>query len=311
MILSQTTLTVALVALALDAAIGWPDGLYRRISHPVVWSGRLISVLDRHWNRGDHRLSRGVLAALVVIGATVIPAILLTRALAPLPFGAVALGVLAWPLVATRSLHDHVFAVARPLTAGDIPAASAAVAMIVGRDLDDRPEPIARAALESLAENASDGVVAPVFWAAIFGLPGIAAYKAINTLDSMIGHLNPRYALFGRFSARLDDLVNLPASRLTGLLFVAGAWSKTAWRVMCRDADQHRSPNAGWPEAAMAGALGVRLSGPRSYGGVETREPWLNEGARDPGAADLARGLLLYRRAMLIFGAGLLFLLVF
>jgi adenosylcobinamide-phosphate synthase len=305
MILSQDTLTVALVALALDAMIGWPDGLYRRISHPVVWLGWLIAALDRRWNRDAHRIARGVLAALVVIGATLIPAALLTWALAPLPFGAVALGVLAWPLVATRSLYDHVAAVARPLAQGDISAAKSAVAMIVGRDLDDRPEPIARAALESLAENASDGVVAPVLWAAIAGLPGIAVYKAINTLDSMIGHMSPRHALFGRFAARLDDLVNLPAARLTGLLFIAAAWSGKAWRVMRRDARRHRSPNAGWPEAAMAGALGVRLSGPRSYAGVETPEPWLNAEARDPGAADLMRGLRLYRRAMVLLGLGL------
>lgn len=302
MILSQASLTVALVALALDALIGWPDGLYRRVSHPVVWIGALIAALDRRWNRGGHRVARGMLAALVVIGAALVPATLLTWALAPLPFGAVALGVLAWPLVAARSLHDHVAAVARPLAAGNMPAARAAVAMIVGRDLDDRPQPIARAALESLAENSSDGVVAPVLWAAIAGLPGIAAYKAINTLDSMIGHMSPRHALFGRFAARLDDLVNLPASRLTGLLFVAAARSRRAWQVMRRDARRHRSPNAGWPEAAMAGALDVRLSGPRSYGGVETPEPWLNEGARDPGAAELKRGLAIYRRAMVLLG---------
>ncbi|RCW86643.1 adenosylcobinamide-phosphate synthase CbiB [Paracoccus lutimaris] len=311
MILSQGTLTVALVALALDALIGWPDGLYRRISHPVVWLGRLIAALDRRWNQGGHRVLRGALAALVTIAAAGVPAILLTQALMPLPLGPVLLGVLAWPLVATRSLYDHVAAVARPLAAGDMPGAKAAVAMIVGRDLEDRPEPIARAALESLAENASDGVVAPVLWAAIAGLPGIAAYKAINTLDSMIGHMSPRHALFGRFAARLDDLVNLPASRLTGLLFIAAGWSRAAWAVMRRDARRHRSPNAGWPEAAMAGALGVRLSGPRSYAGVETPEPWLNEGARDPGASDLMRGLALYRRAMVLLGLGLAVLLAF
>ncbi|KGJ06061.1 cobalamin biosynthesis protein CobD [Paracoccus versutus] len=303
--MTPETLTIALTALLVDALIGWPDALYRRISHPVVWIGRLISALDARWNRGRHRIARGAVAVAVTLGAAVIPALLLTWALAGLPFGPVILGVLAWPLVATRSLHDHVAAVARPLAAGDVPAARAAVAMIVGRDLDDRPEPIARAALESLAENASDGVVAPLFWAAVAGLPGIAAYKAINTLDSMIGHMSPRHALFGRVAARLDDLVNLPASRLTGLLFVAAAGSRRAWRVMRRDAHRHRSPNAGWPEGAMAGALDVRLSGPRRYHGVESLEPWLNAGARDPGAADLLRGLALYRRAMALLGLGL------
>ncbi|RQP05266.1 MAG: cobalamin biosynthesis protein CobD [Paracoccus sp. BP8] len=312
MILSQDTLTIALVALLVDALIGWPEALYRRVSHPVVWIGRLISALDARWNRGGYRIARGALAVGVTVGAALLPALLLTRALAPLPLGPVLLGVLAWPLVAIRSLHDHVAAVARPLAAGDVPAAKAAVAMIVGRDLDDRPAPIARAALESLAENTSDGVVAPLFWAAVAGLPGIAAYKAINTLDSMIGHMNPRHALFGRVAARLDDLVNLPASRLTALLFLLAAppAGGRAAGVIRRDARRHRSPNAGWPEAAMAGALDVRLSGPRRYHGVETPEPWLNENARDPQARDLMAGLRLYRRAMALLGLGLAALLL-
>ncbi|RDW13895.1 adenosylcobinamide-phosphate synthase CbiB [Paracoccus thiocyanatus] len=303
--MTPETLTIALTAMLVDALTGWPDALYRRISHPVVWIGRLISALDARWNRGGHRIARGALAVAVTLGAALVPALLLTWALMPLTFGPVLLGLLAWPLVATRSLHDHVAAVARPLAQGDVPQARAAVAMIVGRDLDDRPQPIARAALESLAENTSDGVVAPLFWAAVAGLPGIAAYKAINTLDSMIGHMSPRHALFGRVAARLDDLVNLPASRLTGLLFVLAAGSRRAWRVMRRDARRHRSPNAGWPEGAMAGALDVRLSGPRRYHGVESPEPWLNEDARDPGPQDLLRGLALYRRAMALLGLAL------
>lgn len=292
------TLVIALTALALDAAIGWPDALYRRIGHPVTWLGRLISWLDRRWNRGGRRVLRGLLASVVTILAAGLPAALLTCWLAPLPFGPVMLGVLAWPLVASRSLYDHVHAVAEPLSRGDIPGARAAVAMIVGRDLNDAPEPVARAALESLAENASDGVIAPLFWAAVGGLPGIAAYKAVNTLDSMIGHLNERHGEFGRFAARLDDLVNLPASRLTGLLIAAATPSRRALRVMWRDAARHRSPNAGWPEAAMAGSLGVRLSGPRSYGGQVSEEPWLNSNAPDPGPQELSRGLAIYRRAV-------------
>ncbi len=210
-------------------------------------------------------------------------------------------GILAWPLVALRSLHDHVAAVARPLEAGDLAGARVAVSQIVGRDpamLDEAG--IARATIESLAENTSDGVVAPLFWGALFGLPGIIGYKAINTLDSMIGHRTERHEAFGWASARIDDLANLVPARLTGVLFVLCAPRRSeALACMVRDARRHRSINAGWPEAAMAGALGVRLSGPRIYHGGLADEPWLNEAARDPVAADIVCGLTIYARAML------------
>lgn len=312
MIAGDTTLTIALVALLVDALIGWPQALYRRIGHPVVWIGRLIAALDRRWNRGRARVLRGALAVAVTVVAALLPALALSWVLLPLPGGAVLLGLLAWPLVAARSLHDHVAAVARPLAAGNLSAARAEVGKIVGRDLDDQPAPIARAALESLAENASDGVVAPLFWAAIAGLPGIAAYKAINTLDSMIGHRSPRHLLFGRVAARLDDLVNLPAARLTALLLLLASppAGGRAARVIWRDARRHRSPNAGWPESAMAGGLNVRLSGPRSYQGVQSDEPWLNGTARDPDAQALWRGLDLYRRAIGLLALALLALLL-
>lgn len=209
-------------------------------------------------------------------------------------------GVLAWPLVAVRSMYDHVAAVARPLAAGDLGAARVAVSMIVGRDpsvLDSAG--VARAALESLAENTSDGIVAPLFWGAVFGLPGIAGYKAINTLDSMIGHRTPRHECFGWASARIDDVVNLIPARLTGVVFAfASGRPGVALRCMWADAGKHRSPNAGWPEAAMAGALGVRMSGPRIYGDRIAQEPWLNGAAVDPQAGDIQRGLRLYLRAM-------------
>jgi len=214
-------------------------------------------------------------------------------------------GVLAWPLVAARSLYDHVARVARPLARGDLQGGRDAVAMIVGRDPNQLDQAgVARAALESLAENTSDGIVAPLFWGVLLGLPGIAAYKAINTMDSMIGHMSPRYRAFGWAAARLDDLVNLVPARLTGLLFVAaaGASWKTALKVMMVDAGHHRSPNAGWPEAALAGALGVRLSGPRVYDGALSSEPYVNAGAADPSPYDLARGLVAYLWAMGIMG---------
>lgn len=291
---------IALIALLIDAAIGWPDPLFRRIGHPVTWLGRLISLLDARWNKGAHRILRGLAASLVVIAAAAVPAILLQAALGPW-----IAGVLAWPLVASRSLHDHVRAVAHPLLAGNLPAARAATAMIVGRDVTQAQAPaLARAATESLAENASDGVIAPLFWAAVAGLPGIAAYKAINTLDSMIGHRTPRHNEFGRFAARLDDVANWIPARLTALLFaLATGWQ--TWRVARRDAHRHRSPNAGWPEAAMAGALNIRLSGPRVYADRIADEPWLNPGAPDPTPADLDRALAIYRRAVLIAGVAL------
>lgn len=298
-----------LVALALDLALGWPNWLFARIGHPVTWLGRLITGLEARLNRpGPSRRLRGVATALIVIAAAALPAEAVQAALPGGWAGLLIGGVLAWPLVALRSMHDHVVAVARPLMAGDLGAARHAVSMIVGRDPAQLDQPgVARAALESLAENSSDGIIAPLFWGVVAGLPGIAAYKAINTLDSMIGHRTARYEEFGWASARIDDLANLAPARLSGLLFslAAGRDAGRALTVMARDARAHRSPNAGWPEAAMAGALGIRLSGPRVYGDRVAPEPWLNGTAPDPGPQDLARGLGLYRRAMAI-AAGLI-----
>jgi adenosylcobinamide-phosphate synthase len=302
------------VGLALDALLGWPGGLFARIGHPVIWLGALIDALDRRWNRTADapwlRRAAGAAAALVVI---VLAAALGWVVQTTLGFGwsrMFLLGILAWPFIALRSLHDHVAAVAHPLQASDIAAARTAVSMIVGRDPAQLDEAgIARAAIESLAENTSDGIVAPVFWGALFGLPGIVGYKAVNTLDSMIGHRTVRHESFGWAAARIDDLLNFIPARLTGfLLALLSAGPQAAMACMARDARAHRSINAGWPEAAMAGALGVRLCGPRSYHGVLADEPWLNAGARDPAAADLISGLKLYRRAMLLLG-GLLVIL--
>lgn len=293
-----------LLALGIDVAVGWPAAVYRRIGHPVTWIGALIGTLDRRWNReadpAGRRRARGALAAAVVIGAAAGLAAVVAWLLPDGLGGQLLAAALAAPLVAARSLHEHVAAVARPLEEGDLADARDAVAMIVGRDparLDEAG--VARAALESLAENASDGVVAPLFWGAVLGLPGIAAYKAINTLDSMIGHRTLRHEDFGRFSARLDDVVNWPASRLTALvLALGGGWPRRALAVVRADARLHRSPNAGWPEAALAGALGCRLSGPRVYGARVADEPWLNGGAPDPEPRTVVRGLRVYRRAI-------------
>jgi adenosylcobinamide-phosphate synthase len=303
-----------LVAMAVDAVLGWPGALFVSIGHPVTWLGGLIGALDARWNRvsdtPEKRRLAGVAAALIVIAFAAGVGWLAQMAVPSDWRGVVLLGVLAWPFVALRSLYDHVAAVRDPLSAGDIDAARQAVAMIVGRDPNQLDEAgIARAAIESLAENASDGVVAPLFWGALLGLPGIAGYKAINTLDSMIGHRSERHEAFGWAAARIDDVANFIPARLTGLLFaLAGPGPRDALLCMARDARHHRSPNAGWPEAAVAGALGVRLCGPRSYHGELADEPWLNGSARDPVAAEVSRVLEVYVRAMLTIAAVLAFL---
>ena len=299
-----------LVAMGIEAAFGWPDALHRRIGHPVTWAGRLITLADQQFNRDSDaeitRRLRGLGAALGIAGLGYGLADLVVGLLPDGGMGTVLTGILAWPLVASRSLNDHVARVARPLGQGDLPAARRAVAMIVGRDpetLDDGG--VARAALESLAESTCDGVLAPIFWGVLLGLPGIAAYKAINTMDSMIGHLSPRHAAFGWAAARIDDVVNLIPARLSGLLLVAvaGRGWRRAMAVMWADAGHHRSPNAGWPEAALAGALNIRLSGPRVYDGEITAEPWVNAPAPDPGPKDLLRGLVLFRQALALLAA--------
>ncbi|OCX65979.1 cobalamin biosynthesis protein CobD [Thioclava sp. SK-1] len=288
------------VAILCDLALGWPDWIYRRVGHPVTWLGAVIFYLDHAWNRGRWARFKGVAAAAVVIALAVLSAGIVQELLPDGLIGVVIGGIVAWPLVALRSMHDHVRAVATPLVQGDLHAARAAVAMIVGRSPDQLDQAgVARAAIESLAENTSDGIVAPLFWGLVAGLPGIAAYKAINTLDSMIGHRTDRHEAFGWASARIDDLVNLIPARLTGLIFaVVSRHPLFALQAMARDARHHRSPNAGWPEAAMAGGLGVRLSGPRVYGDQLTDDAYVNAHAPDPQPVDLARGLDLYRRAM-------------
>ena len=292
-----------LLAWAIEAVIGWPNWLFERIRHPVVWFGTLVSASERALNQTNSshhtRYIAGALTTLVTVGVTIAIAIGIVILFPNTWWGIAIQALIASSLIASRSLNAHVSAVARPLAAGDLEGARQAVSMIVGRDPNHLDEAgIARAGLESLAESASDGVIAPIFWGAIFGLPGLAAYKAVNTLDSMIGHKNDRYTAFGGFAARLDDVANLVPARLTGLLIAFASLRWSAFKIMLRDAGRHRSPNAGWPEAAMAGGLGVRLSGPRIYGDQTSHQPWINEGARDPDAADMAAGLTLYRRTM-------------
>ncbi|MEM7729646.1 MAG: adenosylcobinamide-phosphate synthase CbiB [Pseudomonadota bacterium] len=303
----------ALMALTwgFEVIFGWPDSLYRRIRHPVVWFGGLVSWLERRLNRtaASHaaRYGAGALSTLVAVAVATVCGLGIATLLPDTVRGFAVEALIASSLIASRSLYAHVAAVARPMAADKLGEARAAVSMIVGRDPSQLDAAgINRAALESLAENASDGVIAPLFWGALFGLPGLAAYKAINTLDSMIGHRTPRYAAYGGFAARLDDVANYIPARLTGLLIALASASPRALALMVREARQHRSPNAGWPEAAMAGGLNVRLSGPRLYSDRVSEEPWLNGGANDPTSDELKRGLALYRRAMMLGAGGLI-----
>ena len=295
-----------LLALALDAWVGDPDWLWRRAPHPVVLFGRLIDALDARLNRGDEAArARGGLVATVLLVATSIGAGALLAAL---------LGALGWigaaieivvvaVFLAQRSLHEHVARVADGLSRS-LAEGRRAVAMVVGRDPDalDRSG-VARAAIESLAENLSDGVVAPAFWYLVGGLPGLLAYKMVNTADSMIGHRTERHEAFGASAARLDDALNwVPARLSVGLVALARPARFGAIVAAARlDAPRHRSPNAGWPEAAWAAATGLALGGPRSYGAGTLSEPVLNAaGRRTADAGDIRASLALFARVCLV-----------
>jgi len=299
---------LALLALLFELMVGYPAALARSIGHPVTWMGQLIAWLDRRLNRDDAspepRRRAGAVALLVLLVVVGAVAFIVEQTLLLLPFGLLFAAVAASTMLAQRSLVVHVGQVADALDDGGIDAGRKAVAHIVGRDTAELDQAgVARAAIESLAENFSDGVVAPTFWMVIAGLPGAALYKAINTADSMIGHRTERYQDFGRTAAQLDDIVNLPASRLTALLIVAaayltkGASASAAWQAMWRDGSKHASPNAGYPEAAMAGALGLSLAGPRVYHGAITDGAWMGDGRREATPEDIRSALELYSRA--------------
>ena len=301
-------MTVTLVALLLETFFGYPDQVLRAIGHPAIWMGRLIDDLDRLLNLEAApdliRRIMGAFAIVVLIAIVGIVAYAIELSLTALPFAAVSIALVGSTLIAQHSLYRHVAAVAAALEQNGLAAGRDAVSHIVGRDVDALDEAgVARAAIESLAESFSDGVVAPAFWLALAGLAGAAVYKAINTADSMIGHRTARHQAFGFAAARLDDLVNLPASRLSAFLIVMaaaitpGASAVNAWRAVKRDARQHRSPNAGYPEAAMAGALGLALAGPRVYDGVTVDDAMMGNGRTAATATDIHAALDLYQSA--------------
>ncbi len=311
------SLPLALAATGVEALVGYPPSLYRALGHPVTWIGAWLEWLEARLNRPELsfgvRRALGAAALVMLLAPVALIAGAATHTLAPIgATGFAILALLAASLPAQRSLDSHVRAVAEGLDES-LDQGRRAVAMIVGRNpraLDESG--VARAAIESLAENFSDGVVAPIFWIAFGGLTGGALYKSVNTADSMIGHQDDRYAAFGWAAARLDDLVNLPASRLAALwiaiaaALTPGASAREAVRAVRRDARNHRSPNAGWPEAAMAGALGLKLAGPRVYGDTLVEDAFMGDGRGEADAADIRRALRLYRLACIVQAMALL-----
>lgn len=306
-------LTLTTLAVAFEACVGYPQGVFRAIGHPVIWIGRLIALADRCLNHEDRsfatRRALGFFALLLLLAITGGGAYVLSLGLAtlnlPRPAGLALTALIASSLIAQRSLDAHVLSVADALKEGLEPG-RVAVAKIIGRDVENLNEAgVACAAIESLAENFSDGIAAPAFWLALGGLPGGVCYKTINTADSMIGHRTQRHAAFGFAAAKLDDLVNFFPARLSVLwiviasVFATGASPQAAWRIARRDARGHPSPNAGWPEAAFAGALGLRLGGPRTYAGVKIDEAWIGSGG-EPCLQDIRRALTLYQWACVV-----------
>lgn len=302
---------ILFLALLLDRWLGDPDWLWRRVPHPVAAFGAAIAAFDRGFNsKADPpatRRRKGWLAIVVLLLASLVAGLLIDQLLRQIGWiGAGIEVVLVAVFLAQKSLADHVARVAVALRREGLGGGRRAVSMIVGRDPQTLDEAgVARAAIESLAENFADGIVAPSLWYAVLGLPGILAYKMLNTADSMIGHRTPRHLDFGRGAAKLDDLANWPAARLSALLIaLAALWrggrrsGRRAISTALTDAGLHRSPNAGWPEAAMAGSLDIALAGPRVYGGMLVREPLINAaGGRQAGVADIERALTVFAAA--------------
>ncbi len=312
MLFADDSLRVLVLALLLDAAIGDPDWLWRRAPHPVVVFGWAIDRLDRALNSDDwsatRRRATGVFAIVLLVAGFAAVGWLIERLLRAVPLGSIFEAAVASVLIAQRSLYEHVARVRAAFAGGGLEAARRAVSAIVGRDPQALDEAgVCRAAIETTAENFSDGVVAPAFYYALFGLPGLVAYKVINTADSMIGHLTERHRAFGWAAARLDDVVNLAPARLAALLLAivapvtAGSVS-TALRTAVSDAQKHRSPNAGWPESAMAAALGVALAGPRVYPQRVVDDPFVNASGRKANPADIGRVLKLLVAACALEG---------
>ncbi len=299
---------IAPLALLLERWLGYPQRLTDLVGHPVIWMGRFIAFMERGVDKRERtprqRREAGIFTLAVLLLSTLAIALVVQHLLRGLVFGWVIEILIATPFLAQKELGRAVEAVATALGTS-LEDGREAVSHIVGRDPQALDEAgVSRAAIETLAESTSDGVVAPWFWLVLLGLPGIALYKAINTSDSMIGHLNERYRDYGWAAAKLDDLVNWIPARLTAVLITAACFVTEhaspggAWAIARRDARKHASPNSGWPEASFAGALGFRLGGPRSYAGEVVDLPSFGDGKSELVGSDILRALVLYRSTL-------------
>ena len=320
----ESSLLVLLIALVLDWFFGEPQALWSRMPHPIVLFGKAVSFADQRLNISVEseqvRYKKGALAIFVLILVALLAGLVLTWIVSAFSFlGWIIEVFIVFVLLAQRSLYEHVGAVSEGLKARGLEGGQDAVGLIVGRDpktLDKSG--VSRAAIESLAENFSDGVVAPAFWYAVFGLPGILVYKMINTADSMIAYRNEKYLWFGRATAHVDDLANWLPARLSALIIAAGAGMLRGKNALInalgcawREAGLHRSPNAGWPEASMAGGIHIALGGPRQYAGEEVLQPYLNaSGKRYLEAADIDHALDVFTLACFSMWAGIFVLMI-
>jgi len=295
-----------LIGFGLEWLFGWPSALFKLVGHPVSWLGKLVTMLDRLLNRSafpvNLRYLTGIACLAIVAGLAIAIASGIVAFATQTNLAILLTGLFSFPMLASKSLAQHVQAVGKPLDAHDIVSARKAVAMIVGRDVSSLDEAgISRAAIESLAENTSDGIIAPLFWGVLAGLPGLYLYKAVNTLDSMIGYKTDTYSAFGWASARFDDLMNLVPARLSGLLFcLTSSHPLKSILQMWHEAGQHRSPNAGWPESALASSLDIQLSGPRQYHGHLVNETIINPTGKQASAPDVSAALVSYRQVMIM-----------
>ena len=300
-------LTSIVIAALIDILVGWPNWLYLKIGHPVSWIAILINFFDNLLNKPKnnyfYRKVGGLITVCAIVGALTVLSYFIQQYFNNGLTKTVFIAVLCWPFLAIKSMFEHVKRVYDELKINNIKKARQEVSMIVGRDTGQMTEEeIVSSSIESLAENTSDGIIAPLFWGALFGLPGIVFYKTVNTLDSMVGYKTPKYQDFGWASARLDDIINIIPSRLTCFLFaLVSNKPRTVLKISFQNAKNHRSPNAGWPESAMAGALNIRLSGPRKYGDKLSDEPWLNPTGLPGKTHNILEALTIYKMSVTFF----------